>query len=181
MNRKRDIVWQFGITERGEMADNKLNNPVDAKLLKKGNVLVTDKDNARIILVTKDKKIIYRYGWSVGLAENQLNRPIAAGGLSNGNILITDQLNHRIIEVDGSSKLIWQYGDPYERGDGFNQLSFPSYAEEALVPLKDPNLKPPKKTDPNSLSFLWVIGGWAVFCFAVVFGLYYFTSREHRA
>jgi len=184
VNADKEIIWQFGVTGIAWVDQEHLNHPLSAIRLDNGNTLITDEENSRVIEVNADKKIVWQYGGSKGNAEGQLNYPYNAVRLDNRGTLIADQTNHRVIEVSSEGKIVWQYGDNYHPGVGSNQLLYPADAQEAVVPLNDPSIAkklqslPPLNDDKYSLSFLWIIGGWAAFCLAVVFGLYYFTSKK---
>ncbi len=96
VDRRGNIVWQygeFGVTGSGF---NQLNTPVQNTYLHQSNgddhVLITDQGNARIIEVRRsDKAIVWEY--------DGLNNPNAAELLTNGNILISDENNNQAIEV----------------------------------------------------------------------------------
>src|SRR5260221_10322028 len=90
VDRRGNIVWQygeFGVTGSGF---NQLNTPVQNTYLDQSNgddhILITDQGNARIIEVRRsDKAIVWEY--------DGLNNPNAAELLTNGNILISDENN----------------------------------------------------------------------------------------
>jgi uncharacterized protein (UPF0248 family) len=182
-----DIVWQFGITGIAWVGGEYLNNPVSAVRLGNGNTLVTDEENSRVVEVDRNKNIVWQYGGTKGNGVGQLNSPYSATKPTNGNVLISDHGNHRVIEVSSQGKIVWQYGDNYKPGVGPNQLLYPSDVQKASYPLNDPKVAkklralPPLNDDRYSLGFLWIIGGWAAFCFAVVFGLYFFVGRRRGA
>jgi hypothetical protein len=97
VDRRGNIIWQygeFGVTGSGF---NQLNTPVQNTYLHQSNgddhVLITDQGNGRIIEVRRsDKAIVWEY--------DGLNNPNAAELLaSTGNILISDENNNQAIEV----------------------------------------------------------------------------------
>jgi len=96
VDRRGNIVWQygeFGVTGAGF---NQLNTPVQNTYLPQSNhddhILITDQGNNRIIEVRRsDKEIVWEY--------DGLNNPNAAELLTNGNILISDENNNQAIEV----------------------------------------------------------------------------------
>lgn len=184
---RKEIVWQFGITGTAWVGGEYLNNPLSAVRLDNGNTLIVDEENSRILEVDKNKNIVWQYGGTRGNGPGQLNSPHSAVRSGNGNTLIADHDNHRIIEVGPNGKVVWQYGDNYNPGVGQSQLWYPSDVQKVDYPLSDPAIAqklkslPPLNDNKYSLDFLWIIGAWAAFCFTVVFGLYYFVSREHRA
>lgn len=182
----KKIVWQFGITGVAWMGGEYLHHPLGAIRLDSGNTLVVDEGNSRIVEVGKNNNIVWQYGGTKGNTLGQLNSPCTAVRLGNGNTLISDQANHRVIEVSPKGEIVWQLGDNYRPGVGPNQLLYPSDAQEVRYPLNDPSIArklqslPPLNDGKYSLGFLWIIGAWATFCFAFVFGLYYFTSTKRR-
>jgi hypothetical protein len=96
VDRRGNIVWQygeFGVTGSGF---NQLNTPVQNTYLHQSNgddhVLITDQGNGRIIEVRRsDKAIVWEY--------DGLNKPNAAELLTNSHILISDENNNQAIEV----------------------------------------------------------------------------------
>jgi hypothetical protein len=96
VDRRGNIVWQygeFGVTGAGF---NQLNTPVQNTYLPQSNgddhILITDQGNGRIIEVRRsDKVIVWEY--------DNLNNPNAAELLTNGNVLISDENNNQAIEV----------------------------------------------------------------------------------
>lgn len=96
VDRRGNIVWQygeFGVTGSGF---NQLNTPVQNTYLHQSNgddhVLITDQGNGRIIEVRRsDKAIVWEY--------DGLNNPNAAELLTGGNILISDENNNQALEV----------------------------------------------------------------------------------
>jgi hypothetical protein len=96
VDRRGNIVWQygeFGVTGSGF---NQLNTPVQNTYLPQANgddhVLITDQGNGRIIEVRRsDKAIVWEY--------DGLNNPNSAELLTNGDILISDENNNQALEV----------------------------------------------------------------------------------
>jgi hypothetical protein len=138
-----EIVWQYGCDsinsndycDYGDGA-NQLNKPQFATYTG-NNVLITDKDNNRVIEVDRNKNIVWSYGGTEGFGDNQLNKPNSAVVLSDGNVLIADGINNRLIEVNKDKSIVWKYGCSelsiaekclYGNGPGF--LRNPNYATE---------------------------------------------------
>ena len=92
-------LWEYG--RFGETGDgfDLLNTPVQCTWLSKGNVLITDQGNNRIIEVNKQQRIVWQYPGSNSNPDDQLNSPNSAELLTNGNVLISDENNNRVIEV----------------------------------------------------------------------------------
>ena len=104
-----------------------LDYPNDANFLDNGNILVTDRDNHRIIEVNRDTgDIEWQFGVTAipGSDASHLDGPHNADRLANGNTIIADSNNDRIVEVDPRGGLLWEY-DP---GIG-NSLSWPRDAD----------------------------------------------------
>ena len=89
------IVWEYR-KSRGVHSSHRLAN---------GNTLISEYSADRVIEVTPDKKIVWKYsGDSKGLESPSVSRR-----LKNGNTLIGDQGNRRIIEVTPDKKIVWKY------------------------------------------------------------------------
>lgn len=103
VDRDKNIVWQYGITDSAGSGYKQLNGPVRANRLSNGNTLIADHVNRRIIEVSRDKQIV----WQTTISYY----PYDARKLDNGNVLIADQYNDRIIEVTtGNNSIRWEYG-----------------------------------------------------------------------
>jgi hypothetical protein len=96
------IVWQYG-------DDGGLNTPVASAMLKNGNVLITDQSNSRIIEVTPQKTIAWKYAPTSADGGPGLNSPNSAERLDNGDTLIADENNNRVIEIAADGGFVWQY------------------------------------------------------------------------
>lgn len=136
-------IWYYGQYGSPGSGTNQLNLPVDAIQLVNGNILITDRDNHRVIEVqptgTSGGTIVWQYGQTgvLGSGVNQLRFPQEAIRLANGNTMIVDLFNHRVIEVKTddyphwtSSSIVWQQGQTGVPGSGWNQLEGPYDVEE---------------------------------------------------
>jgi hypothetical protein len=86
-------------------------------------ILVADSENQRVVELTPDGRIRWRFG-----GEGVLTWPRDADRLPDRNTLITDSLNDRVIEVTPNGSIVWEYqgvslpysadriGVPEERG-----------------------------------------------------------------
>src|SRR6266436_1939229 len=96
VDRRGNIVWQYGLFGVTGSGFNQLNTPVQNTYLHQSNgddhILITDQGNGRIIEVRRsDKATVWEY--------DGLNNPNAAELLaSTGNILISDENNNQAIE-----------------------------------------------------------------------------------
>lgn len=89
----------------GKLSDGShLHYPNDAHQLEDGNLLVTDRNNNRCIIVDHKGNIIWFY-------DEGIQHPHNCDMLPNGNILIVDSDHHRVIEVNCKKEIVWEYGD----------------------------------------------------------------------
>jgi len=109
VDRKGNVVWQYGQFGIAGSEPDQLNTPVQNTWLPDRHVLITDQANERIIEVTLAKEIVWQYGTTgvPGTATNQLNNPNCAELLENGHILICDENNNRAIEVTRAGEIVW--------------------------------------------------------------------------
>jgi len=104
VNRKKEIVWQYGVTGMAGSGFDELNNPNSAELLENGHILIADENNNRAIEVDRDFNLIHTY-----TAGNTVSGVAFASRLENANTLLTDSNNSRVVEVDTHDKIVWQY------------------------------------------------------------------------
>jgi hypothetical protein len=97
VNPQGHIVWQYGQARAGGSGFDQLNTPVCSVMLPRGNVLITDQANERVIEVTRAHQIVWQYGDPND--PSILNGAAFASRLPNEDTLITDSLNNRILEV----------------------------------------------------------------------------------
>ena len=105
VNRAGEIVWSSddwgGGT--GTLSDGShLHYPNNAEELEDGNLLVTDRNNDRVLEVTRDGRIVWLY--------DKLVRPHNGHRLPNGNTLISDSESNVIIEVNSAGEIVWSFG-----------------------------------------------------------------------
>lgn len=90
----------------GTLSDGShLRYPNDAELLENGRLLITDRNNDRMLEVTWDGEVIWQYG--------SLNRPHNADRLANGNTLVCDSEDNLVLEVDPAGQIVWKFGDAF--------------------------------------------------------------------
>ncbi len=118
VNRRQQIVWQYGTTGVAGNAANQLSNPNSAELLENGHVLIADENNNRAIEVTTGTlEVVATFtigGTASGVA--------FASRLANGDTLITDSNNNRIVEVDPNDNIVSQYATNTMPGSNPNPL-----------------------------------------------------------
>ncbi len=96
----------------------------------RGNTLITDRHNNRIIEVNADGAIVWQFGnGSPGAGSNQVNFPLTAAPLGTGNVLIADNQNHRVIEVARDGTIAWQFDSSHITGGAPNRWGIPVDAE----------------------------------------------------
>jgi hypothetical protein len=105
INRKGDIVWQFGETKHPSSRIDHLSSPCSIRHVRNGLRMVADTRNHRILLIDPD-------GVNCELMphDGTLRDPTYADMLSNGNCLLCDTGNARIVELDEQGYIIWHYG-----------------------------------------------------------------------
>lgn len=106
INRNGDKVWSSeewgGAT--GRLSDGShLWYPNDAEETTEGGILISDRNNDRIIEVDKKGNVLWSY--------NKLKHCHDADRLSNGNTLVASSNENKILEIDPGGNVIWSYGD----------------------------------------------------------------------
>src|SRR6266851_5844424 len=136
VDRRGNIVWQygeFGVTGSGF---NQLNTPVQNTYLHQSNgddhILITDQGNGRIIEVRRsDKVIVWEY--------DGLNNPNAAELLTNGNILISDENNNQALEVTHTTRSTVMAMFTSAGGTAFSGVAFASRLPNGHTLITDSN------------------------------------------
>lgn len=105
-----NIVWNYS---EGQSFTH------SARLTKKGNILITDATNNRVIEVNRDKQIVFTSDdWGNGTGTlsdgSHLAYPNDAYGLEDGTLFICDRNNNRCLQVDRGGGVIWQYSEGIE-------------------------------------------------------------------
>jgi len=78
--------------------------PNKAKEFDDGTILITDRNNDRAVLVTRDGGVVWQYSGG-------LKHPHNANLLANGNLIICDSDGQTIREVNRNGDVVWSYGD----------------------------------------------------------------------
>lgn len=88
-----------------------LKYPNDADFIAENRILITDRNNHRVIEIDLNGNILWHFG-ETGVPGNDLKHlkfPHNADRLPNGNTIICDSENNRILEVDPSGNVVWVY------------------------------------------------------------------------
>jgi len=101
---KKEIIWtsdDWGQGD-GQLSDSShLDYPNQAVEVDQGNLLITDRNNDRILITDKKGTVIWQY--------KGLQRPHSASQLVDGNFLVSDSEGNRVIVIDSNGQLIWQF------------------------------------------------------------------------
>jgi len=107
VDKRGQVVWQYGQFGKTGSGPNLLNTPVQTTFLPDFHVLITDQGNNRIIDVNLfPKQITWQYPGTNSTPADQLNSPNSAELLENGHILIADENNNRAIEVTRGDAIV---------------------------------------------------------------------------
>ncbi len=84
------------------------------RLMRNGNILITDTTNNRLLEVTRDKKVVVNSDdWAGGTGKlsdgSHLHYPNEAFELEDKSFLVTDRNNDRCIQVDRGGRVIWSF------------------------------------------------------------------------
>jgi hypothetical protein len=105
VDRAGEIVWssdEWG-DGAGTLSDgSRLRYPNNAEELDNGHLLITDRNNDRVLEVTREGRVMWKY--------DGLVRPHNGHRLPNGNTLISDSEQNTIIEVNPAGEIVWSFG-----------------------------------------------------------------------
>lgn len=106
LDRKGNVVWsseEWG-DGTGKLSDGShLWYPNDAEETTERRILISDRNNDRIVEVDREGKISWLY--------DKLKHCHDADRLSNGNTLVSSSDENKIFEVDPKGQVVWSYGD----------------------------------------------------------------------
>lgn len=93
--------WSAG---SGLLSDGShLHYPNDAHLLDDGTLLITDRNNDRCVVATRDGQVVWEYAEGI-------RHPHNCDPLPNGNVLIADSDGRAVLEVNRAKRVVWSYG-----------------------------------------------------------------------
>ena len=101
-----EIVWSSDDWGggNGTLSDGShLHYPNDAELLETGTLLITDRNNDRVIEVDDAGQIVWSF--------TQLTRPHNGDRLPGGNTMIANSEANLVVEVDPAGEIVWSYGE----------------------------------------------------------------------
>jgi Arylsulfotransferase (ASST) len=105
VNAAGEITWSsddWG-SGSGTLSDGShLRYPNDAELLDNGHLLITDRNNNRVVEVDGAGRIAWTY--------DRLTRPHNADRLPNGNTTVANSEENQVIEVNPEGEIVWSYG-----------------------------------------------------------------------
>lgn len=81
-----------------------LHYPNDAHQLDDGNLIITDRNNNRCVIVDKKGNVKWTY-------DKDIVHPHNCDMLPNGNVIIADSDGKKVKEVNKDKEIVWQYGD----------------------------------------------------------------------
>lgn len=92
----------------GKLSDGShLCYPNNALELTDGNLLITDRNNDRCLILDHSGNVLWEYSEGI-------KHPHNAEMLPGGNVLIADSDGNRILEIDSQKNVVWSYGDGSE-------------------------------------------------------------------
>ncbi len=106
VNREGKLVWTSESWRGGlgTLSDGSwFSYPNDAEETPDGRILVSDRNNDRVVEFDRDGKIYWVY--------DRLIRPHNADRLPNGNTMVADSEANIVKEIDPQGKMVWSYGD----------------------------------------------------------------------
>jgi hypothetical protein len=112
-----ELVWSSDAWGGGSgiLSDGShLHYPNDVELLANEHLLITDRNNDRVMEVDQAGQVLWVF--------DQLTRPHNADRLPDGNTIIANSEENRVIEVNQSGDIVWSYG-------GSDRLSWPRDAD----------------------------------------------------
>lgn len=101
VNRKSEILKEFGIMGTPGDAPTHLNTPSDVQFTHEETYLIADSGNNRVIEYKKEGGVEHIFG-----EELNLNRPTQVQRLFNGHTLIVDAGNYRILQINTAGDIV---------------------------------------------------------------------------
>jgi sugar lactone lactonase YvrE len=106
VNRQGNVVWtsESWHGDQGTLSDgSRFDYPNDAEETPEGRILVSDRNNDRILEFDREGRIFWAY--------DKLIRPHNADRLANGHTMVADSEANIVKEIDPKGNVVWSYGD----------------------------------------------------------------------
>jgi hypothetical protein len=103
-------VWSYGHARRAGYAPGYLNTPDDAYLLRGGNVVVADPGNCRVLIISRQKRVLHQFGTPGSCFHHPpqyLGSPNGDTPLPRGNLLISEINGSWIDDMTDSGRVRW--------------------------------------------------------------------------
>ncbi len=120
------LRWSYGHPGVAGSAPGYLHEPDDAFLWRDGTVSVADAQNCRVLIVSRAKKVLHRFGSSGSCSHDPpryLGSPNGDTPLADGNLLISEVNGSYIDEITRAGKLVWSVQLPIAYPSDPQQLS----------------------------------------------------------
>jgi hypothetical protein len=89
----------------GSLSDGShLHYPNKAKTLADGNLCITDRNNDRALIATREGEVVWQYA-------EKVKHPHNATMLANGNLLVADSDGQYVREITRDGTEVWSFGD----------------------------------------------------------------------
>ncbi len=105
-DRGGNVVWSSETWGggKGKLSDGShLSYPNDAEETTEGTILISDRNNDRLVEVDREGKIVWLY--------DKLKHCHGADRLRNANTMVASSDENKVYEIDPSGKIVWSYGD----------------------------------------------------------------------
>jgi hypothetical protein len=109
------LLWHYGHVNVVGSAPGYLNNPDDAYLLPDGRISVADPRNCRVLILSRDHKILRQYGRPGNCGHDPprlLASPNGDTPLPGGGMLISEIGGSWIDKISASGRLVWSVRAP---------------------------------------------------------------------
>jgi hypothetical protein len=106
VNQTGEIVWSSDDWSggTGQLDDGShLHYPNDVEALENGRLLITDRNNDRVLEVDRQGHVAWQYA--------QLDRPHNGDRLPNGNTLVVNSEADLIVELNPAGEVVWSFGE----------------------------------------------------------------------
>jgi hypothetical protein len=122
-SRLNNTVWEINTAGHVDWKCNKfMFRQHRSRLDAKGNLIVADSDNARVLIINHAcNKILFSYGGTDAQGNLNIIWPRSVNPLANGDYLIGDSVHNRVIEINPQKQIVQRWPA------GQNNLPLPAY------------------------------------------------------